>query len=112
MEDFMKIITGESNSPKNSKNDVLYFKYNEDKVLQDFYNYIMSTYGQHYVGKNNIQTMDLIISTGHAESFCISNVLKYVARYGKKSGKRNHEDLLKACHYICLLYSMNHLGEE
>ena len=89
------------------------FDYNEDFFLDMARAHIASTYNQHYVGikdKNhgdkNIQVVDLLISIGHAESFFIANAIKYLSRYGKKSG-HNNKDLLKAIHYICLLLNLN-----
>jgi hypothetical protein len=38
------------------------------------------------------------------KDFCQANAIKYLCRYGKKSGK-NRKDLLKAIHYIVLLMS-------
>ena len=35
------------------------FKYNEDNLLDDAFEYIKSTYGQHYVGNKEIQTLDV-----------------------------------------------------
>lgn len=93
------------------------FDYNEDFFLDMARAHITSTYDQHYIGikdKNhgdkNIQVVDLLISIGHAESFFIANTIKYLSRYGKKSG-HNNKDLLKAIHYICLLLNLNH-GED
>ena len=93
------------------------FDYNEDFFLDMARAHIVSTYDQHYIGikdKNhgdkNIQVVDLLISIGHAESFFIANAIKYLSRYGKKSG-HNNKDLLKAIHYICLLLNLNH-GED
>ena len=87
------------------------FSYNEDKQLEKIKAHIQSTYGQHYVsgidGKSPVQVQDILISSGHAESFYIGNALKYLVRYGKKEGK-NQKDLLKAMHYIILLMELNH----
>lgn len=86
------------------------FKYREDEVNEEVMAHIASTYGQHYVGKG-VQIQDLMIANGRAEDFYVGSVLKYAARYGKKKGK-NPEDILKAIHYLYLLYSLNHLDEE
>ena len=40
------------------------FKYNEDNLLDDTFEYIKGTYGQHYVGKKEIQTLDVWESMG------------------------------------------------
>jgi hypothetical protein len=82
------------------------FKYDEEAILSELHDYLLSTYGQHYVGKNNIQAMDLFIAADDAESFCKCNAIKYLLRYGKKSGK-NRKDLLKAVHYTILMMHLN-----
>jgi hypothetical protein len=85
------------------------FSYNEDKSLEKIKQYIESTYGEHYVntdGGKHVQVQDILIAAGHAESFYIGNALKYIARYGKKSG-RNEKDLMKAVHYITLLMDLS-----
>ena len=78
------------------------FKYNEGALLDELRAYVEKTYTQHYVGKDNVQSLDLIFSAGHGEGFTVGNVLKYGARYGKKGGK-NRDDLLKILHYALLL---------
>ena len=85
------------------------FKFNEDNILNDLKRYIEGTYSAHYVGKNNVQSLDLIFSSGHGEGFCIGSILKYSARFGRKRGK-NKDDLLKAAHYAIL--SLYLLEEE
>lgn len=88
------------------------FDYNEDAFLELAKQHIAATYNQHYVSKDsshekNVQVIDLLITTGHAESFFLANAIKYLARYGKKEGK-NKKDLLKTIHYVCLLMYLNH----
>lgn len=77
------------------------YKYDEGRILEQARAHIDGTYGGHYVGEDNVQALDLIFATGHGESFCIGNALKYLSRFGKKNGK-NREDLLKAIHYAVL----------
>ena len=77
------------------------YKFNEAKLLQEFREYVLNTYKGHYVGKENIQSLDLIFASGRGEGFCIGNILKLAARYGKKDGK-NRKDLLKILHYALL----------
>lgn len=82
-----------------------YMKYGEDKIINEIDNYIKSTYDQHYsVDKNGFQVQDMLRHLGIDKNFCQANAIKYLARYGKKSGK-NRKDLLKAIHYIILLMS-------
>ena len=78
-------------------------KYGEDKGSADLKDYVSSTYQGHYTNDNSdVQTLDLIHSVGDAESFCRSNVLKYLSRYDKKGSAKR--DILKAMHYCLLLY--------
>lgn len=82
------------------------WKYNEDKILKDIEEYVVSTYGSHYCGHEDeyreIQTIDLMAAKGLAPSFCQANILKYGSRYGDKEG-RNKRDLMKVIHYAMLL---------
>ena len=90
------------------------YKYQEDMILKEIAAYIDTTYKGHYVGEDNVQSLDLILATGHATGFNVGNMLKYGSRYGKKRGY-NRDDLLKVVHYaIFELYnhSKNHMGEE
>jgi len=82
------------------------FKYNEKELLEEFSRYVDSTYGQHYVGEDNTQSLDIIFSSGNGIGFTVGNVQKYSARYGKKKG-HNRDDLVKAMHY-CLLALYRH----
>jgi len=78
------------------------YNYNEDVNIELVKNYIDSTYGQHYVGNKEIQTVDFWESLGSLDTTCRDTAIKYLARYGKKNG-RNKKDLLKAIHYIILM---------
>ena len=78
------------------------FKYNEDEILDDFKKYVENTYSQHYIGDNNIQSLDLIFAIGRGEGFCIGNIIKYAARYKKKKGQE-YNDVMKILHYALLL---------
>jgi hypothetical protein len=91
------VITTETNKP-------LPFKYGEEEILQELREYLLATYGQHYVGKDNIQLMDLIMTgdANEATGFLRWNAVKYALRFGRKGG-RNTADLFKALHYAILL---------
>lgn len=78
------------------------YKYNEMTNINKFVNYLDGTYGQHYVGNGEIQTVDFWESLGSLETTARDTAIKYLARYGKKNG-RNEKDLLKAMHYIILM---------
>lgn len=86
------------------------YKYNEPALIEEVRQYIANTYSGHYVGEDNIQSLDLIIATGHATGFNIGNVLKYGSRYGKKKGY-NRDDLLKVIHYA-IFELFNHSNEH
>jgi hypothetical protein len=86
------------------------YKYKEDVALKKVTDYINSTYGQHYVGNGDIQTVDFWESLGSLETTCRDTAIKYLARYGKKGG-RNEKDLLKAIHYIVLMMYANPVNE-
>jgi hypothetical protein len=80
----------------------LQYKYNEDTNMSRIQEYINSTYGQHYVGNDQIQTLDVWESLGISQELCQGTAIKYLMRWGKKEG-HNQKDLLKAIHYIILL---------
>ena len=80
----------------------LQYKYSEDLAFAKIMEYINGTYGQHYVGNGDIQTVDFWESLGSLETTSRDTAIKYLARYGKKNG-RNEKDLLKAIHYIILM---------
>ena len=78
------------------------YKYNEGDILAEVQAYIDSTYGQHYVGNGEIQTVDFWESLGSLDTTARDTAIKYLARFGKKGGN-NRKDLLKAIHYIILM---------
>lgn len=97
-------VIGEDNISLNINNANGFWKYSEDKILKEIKEYLGSTYKSHYTSKESkTQTLDLIESIGDAESFCRSNAIKYLSRFGKKNGK-SKMDILKAIHYCILLY--------
>lgn len=83
-----------------------FWKYNEDKILNDIQEYVLSTYHGHYCGEvddyKDVQTIDLMAAKSLASAFCQANILKYGSRYGDKDG-RNKRDLMKVIHYAMLL---------
>lgn len=83
------------------------YKYNEDKAMAAFKKYLDGTYGQHYVGDGDVQTVDFWRSLGSLETTSRDTAIKYLARYGKKGGK-NRKDLLKTMHYcVLMLYALD-----
>lgn len=83
------------------------FKFNEDKILKELYDYVAATYDGHYA-LNKFQSTEFIIDNGHGEGFCLGNIIKYAQRYGKKDGK-NRKDLLKVAHYAIIALYINSL---
>ena len=78
------------------------YKFNEGQLIEEFKNYINSTYDGHY-SKENFQATEFIIDGGHGEGFCIGNVLKYAQRYGKKGTRQDaRKDLMKVLHYALI----------
>tara|TARA_R100000734_G_C3283657_1_gene76772 strand:- start:401 stop:670 length:270 start_codon:yes stop_codon:yes gene_type:complete len=78
------------------------YKFNEDKILKEIKAYVDSTYEQHYAN-GKYQATDMIIDSGHGESFSIGNIMKYAMRCGKKDEKK--KELMKIIHYaIIALY--------
>ena len=76
------------------------YKFNEDKLLEEFKEYVDKTYAGHY-SKNSFQASEFIIDCGHGMGFFMGNVLKYAQRYGKKDGN-NRQDILKILHYALM----------
>ena len=76
------------------------FKFQEDKILKELYDYVSSTYRGHY-STNQFQSTEFIIDCDHGMGFALGNVLKYTQRYGKKDGY-NRKDLLKILHYTLI----------
>ena len=78
------------------------YKFNEDKILEEFKEYVDSTYGQHYA-KDKFQATEFIIDSGHGTGFCMGNVLKYGQRYGNKGTEKDaRKDILKVLHYALI----------
>ena len=78
------------------------YKYNEDKLIEEFKRYVDSTYSLHY-SKEKFQATEFIMDGGHGTGFCIGNVLKYAQRYGKKGTKDDaRKDLMKVLHYALM----------
>lgn len=75
------------------------YKYNEDELLNELFDYIDATYDEHY-SMNNIQSTEFIVDAGHGLGFTIGNILKYAQRYGKKGNPDDaRKDLMKVLHY-------------
>lgn len=78
------------------------YKFNERKLIEEFQEYIDSTYQSHY-SKDKFQATEFIIDGGHGTGFCVGNVLKYAQRYGKKGSVEDaRKDLMKVLHYALI----------
>lgn len=78
------------------------YKFDEENLINEFKQYIDSTYGQHYA-KDKFQATEFIVDGGHGTGFCIGNVLKYAQRYGKKGSHADaRKDLMKVLHYALI----------
>ena len=79
------------------------WRYGEGEIFADLETHMKSTYTSHYTSENleKIQTIDVFAHRGTLGSTSIDNAIKYLMRYGKKSGK-NEKDLIKALHYLVL----------
>jgi len=82
------------------------FKFKENRILPDIFDYIVNTYGSHYA-QSKKQATEIIIDQGHGTGFCMGNILKYAQRYGKKDG-HNKNDLMKVIHYAIIQLSQDH----
>lgn len=82
---------------------VVDYKFNEGNLIQEFKEYIDSTYSAHY-GQGGLQSSEVIIDRGHGMGFFSGNVDKYNGRYGKKGTPVDHrKDILKIIHYGFLM---------
>ena len=59
------------------------FKFQEDKILKELYDYVSTTYKGHY-STNQFQSTEFIIDCD-TRSVYACNIIKYAQRYGKKN---------------------------
>lgn len=98
--EFERYTDGVSLSMKNVGDiGVIDYKFNEGNLIQEFKDYIDSTYTAHY-GQGGLQSSEVIIDRGHGMGFFSGNVDKYNGRYGNKGTTEDHrKDILKIIHY-------------
>ena len=84
---------------------------NLDDILDELGDYIKATYGEHYVGETEIQGIDVWETNGSLLTTSRDTALKYLQRFGKKDGY-NKKDLLKALHYILIMYAKSFPPED
>lgn len=101
--EFERYTDGVSLSMKNVGDiGVIDYKFNEGDLIQEFKDYIDSTYDAHY-STSGYQSSEVIIDRGRGMGFFLGNVDKYSARYGNKGTTEDHrKDLMKVLHYTLL----------
>jgi len=78
------------------------YKFDEDEYINEFKEYIDTTYSGHYAS-NKLQSTEVIIDRGHGTGFCMGNVDKYSNRYGNKGTRDDaRKDLMKILHYALI----------
>ncbi len=88
------------------------YKFNEDSLIDEFKEYIDSTYDSHYAS-DTFQATEFIIDGGHGTGFCVGNILKYAQRYGKKGSAQDaRKDLMKVLHYAIIQLYVHDLQEQ
>ena len=86
------------------------YAFNEDKIMEEIWDYIDGTYDAHY-SQSKYQSTQVIEDMGHGMGFALGNVVKYCQRYGKKQGY-NRADLMKVIHYGIIALAMHDREHE
>jgi hypothetical protein len=71
-----------------------------DAALKALHRHIERSHRGHY--SRGIETIDVTAAKGDLRGFCRGSVRKYVDRH------RTGDDLLKAAHYLLILYQYEH----
>lgn len=81
------------------------FKFRENELLNELYDYVYNTYNEHY-SQSNIETMEIAEDDGLGIPYAKMNIIKYARRYGKKGDvDAQRKDIMKILHYaLYLLY--------
>ena len=76
------------------------YKFREDELIEEFKQYIDSTYSAHY-GQGGLQSFEVIVDRGHGMGFTSGNIDKYNGRYGNKGDTPAdwRKDIMKTIHY-------------
>ena len=94
------------------ENKNISYKYAEDRIISDFKSYIDNTYNQHYKSQlKSVECFDAWIALGDATPTFRNTALKYLWRYGKKSGS-NKDDLMKTLHYTLMCIYNDHYNKD
>ena len=83
------------------------YKYAEGQIIAEFKKYIDKTYSEHYGSKDELSCFDVWLTLGNATTTSRDTAIKYLWRYGKKSGAKK-DDLMKALHYIIFMLYNDH----
>ena len=78
------------------------YKRNEDRIIAGIKAYVDATYSAHYCGSAGRDVCDDWEDMGIAKEAYMSNIVKYVKRFGKKEGE-NPKDIMKIIHYCIFL---------
>ena len=78
------------------------YKRNEDRIIAGIKAYVDATYSAHYSGSAGRDVCDDWEDMGIAKEAYMSNIVKYVKRFGKKDGE-NPKDIMKIIHYCIFL---------
>ena len=77
--------------------------YDYELALQDVKDHIDGFRTRNYYSSTGgTEVIDLLRTEQLLEGFCIGNVMKYVARLGKKSDEKR-SDIMKTFHYLVIL---------
>lgn len=88
------------------------YKYAEDRMISDLKAYIDKTYSEHYMTETqSIECFDAWIALGDSTPTFRNTAIKYLWRYGKKSGN-NKKDLMKALHYVMMCLYVDHYKDD
>lgn len=63
--------------------------------------YCQTEGSDHYKSNNKIEPVELTASIGHAEGFCIGNILKYAARFPKTQNLNDLKKISDYAHILC-----------
>lgn len=62
--------------------------------------YCQTEGSDHYI-LPGVEPMDLIISLGYAEHFCLASIIKYAARYGETGNPEELKKIADYAHILC-----------
>ena len=102
MKKLFKKFSGNAEMEEQDSEDIIDYKFGENKYVAEIAEYIDSTYNAHY-SKKKFQAAEFIYDAGHGTGFNMGNVMKYAQRYGNKGTREDaRKDLLKVIHYAIL----------